>query len=129
MKVYYINTNETVPKVIDIKHDINEFLRLLNCRMFDIVTRKIGGIEFDIYCDDEFLFTERPLVTAVYEDLEPQLCNNLIITHSTPEGETIGITDEDVKVLDDHIAFNIKYNGGDIDKSVFYPVLMMDSEE
>lgn len=59
--------------------DLDEFYKILDCRLIDIVTYKIGGRAFDIVCDDEGALMESPIVSAISKRGVPMLVGNLFI--------------------------------------------------
>ena len=83
---------DVVSKKVDIvhldrEHELDELYRVLNCDTIDIVVRSIGGKDFDIVCDDEGLFKDPVVVSAVsLADGSPALVGNLFIcSHEGPE--------------------------------------------
>ena len=85
MKVVYLNVKEgKEPEVIDIKNELNEFYKLIDCRHIDIVSRRMYGKDFMVVCDDEGLLKEKPIVSFV--TINPfernlNLVGNLIIAN------------------------------------------------
>lgn len=89
MKVLFLDVNKGFPpKLMDIEDNLETFYRLINCRTIDIVIRSCYGRAFNVICDDEGLFTESPLVSAVGRY---SLVGNLIFT---------GLADEDGNLTD-----------------------------
>lgn len=87
-----------------------ELHKLLECRCFSMVQRRIGNKVYDIWHDDEFLLKENNEigdVTALCDDVIEMLFGNLIIANH--EGEEISsLTGDDI----DNIVRHIKvYNG------------------
>lgn len=82
--------------------DLENFYDLLKCRCFDIATRQIKGKYFDIFCDDEGLFVDKPMISAFDSGRQPALVGNLIFTHTNSMGETIGISDDDIEWIKKH---------------------------
>ena len=121
MKAYYVTGTTT--KEVEIENDIQVFLELIGCRVFDIASRKVGEKYYDIFCDDEGLFVEHPVVTGGRfnedGDFEPMLVGNLVFTLTDGEGGTIGITDEDVKNIKEHIMHYW-------DREVIRPLVLME---
>lgn len=103
MKLFYFN--EKGGEVIDIEGTLEEYYDLINCRCIDIVTRKIEDTYFDIICDDEGLLKDNPRISAVDMSGHPMLVGNLIFSHTDEEGETIGITDEDIAKIMNAMMF------------------------
>jgi hypothetical protein len=88
-------------------YDLDKFHELLNCRCFAIPKRRIGGKYFDIYCDDEGLIKdEQPPVSAYsISKREPMLVGNLIIANHDMAGDTIDLSDEDIKLIKENLIF------------------------
>ena len=112
MKAYLIT--ETEAKTVEIENNLDVYYNLLECRCFDIACRKVGDTYFDIFCDDEGLFKDNPLVTAVRMtesgSLEQMLVGNLLFTHTDSDGNTVGITDADVNTIEDNLFFMLHGN-------------------
>lgn len=109
MKVFYVNEKEA--KEIEMDNKLDAYYALLKCRCFTIAQRKVGETYYDIYCDDEGLLTEAPRVSAINGKMEPMLVGNLIFTHSTYDGETVGITSKDVKNIAKHTFLAVTNRG------------------
>lgn len=84
-----------------------DYYKNLKCSTFDITCRKINGKIFDIFCDDEGLFEEHPIPSAIYPSLEPALVGNLIFAHHDSEGNTTSISDEDIALIKDHSVYAV----------------------
>lgn len=122
MKAFYVTDTEA--KVIDIADDDwRVYLDLIGCRCFDIANRKVGDTRFDIYCDDEGLFAENPRVSGARKmkngKYEPMLVGNLVFTHTDEDGNTIGITDDDVKVIKENLFCGMSFGK-------VYPIVLME---
>lgn len=100
MKVVYLNVeNQALPTVIDIEDNLDVFYELIGCRCIDIVHRKIGHKYFDVICDDEGLFKDDPIVSAIDTNFHHMLVGNLIVSKSDGEGNLIELSDEDIKQI------------------------------
>ena len=119
MKAFLVNEKDAIE--IEMDNNLDAYYDLLNCRCFDIVSRKVGNTYFDIYCDDEGLLVDHPRVSAIDSATHPMLFGNLIFTHGNDEGETVGITDEDVKTIMDNVYMVIDRTHG-----TSHPVVMME---
>lgn len=100
---YLIDVNNT-SREIEIKDDLQEFYKVLNCSTIDIVSREIGGKYYDIVCDDEGLCNNNPIVSAYDRNCRPMLVGNLLIFGVGEDGELGSLTDEDVE----HIKKSIR---------------------
>ena len=99
------------PKVREIENSLESFYKIIGCDMIDIVQIEVEGKFFDVICDDEFLLKEKPVPT-LFIDNENVLCGNLIFMTCDEEGNTQGLTDEDIQKLTNYIleqAFRLRY--------------------
>lgn len=96
--------NESV-RILDVDpHDLDMFHRKLDCRCIDIVTRKVGGVTFDIVCDDEGLFHDPQKISAADKNGQPMLVGNLMFFHH--EGaELTELSEDDCNTILENIAF------------------------
>ena len=121
MKAYLIRGTQS--KAVEIENHFEVFLDIIGCRCFDIASRKVGGKYYDIFCDDEGLFVEHPVVTGGRRTadggIEPMLVGNLVFTLTDGEGGTIGITDEDVNNIEENMIY---YWDGE----VIRPIVLME---
>lgn len=84
--------------------DLDDYYAQLNCSCFDIATRKIGETYYDIYCDDEGLLKDNPIVSAINYRGEVMLVGNLIFAHHDEEGNTVGLKERDVREILHEVA-------------------------
>lgn len=101
MKFLVLNVTEgTGFSVIEAQegHGLDVYYDALECSTFDIVERKIGGVWFDIFCDDDGLFVEKPILSALVNN-SPALVGNLLFAHHDREGNTTGLTDEEIELI------------------------------
>ena len=92
-----IDTTSNKATVETFEDELEEFYRLLNCDLFDIVRRKIGGKYYDIYCDDIGLYADEPIVSAIDPfDSRCGLVGNLIIVNHDAQGYSMSLTDADI---------------------------------
>lgn len=91
--------------VLDVKTDqlrmaeceeLDDFYRELEAEPLDIARRKIGGRMYDIFVDDEGLFRENPVISAIDKEGNPMLVGNLVFANHDAEGNTTSLTMEDV---------------------------------
>lgn len=59
---------------------------------------EVGGKFFDMYCDDEFLLKDNPMLMLFLDD-EKILCGNLVFTTCDEEGKLGSVTEEDIDKL------------------------------
>lgn len=100
MKCIYLNVEQqALPKVIDIEDNLKVFYKLIGCEYVDITRRKIGDKYYDIICDDEGLYKENPIISAVDNTYKPMFVGNLIISKADDEGELIDLSENDIKQI------------------------------
>lgn len=81
-----------------------------------VVERCIGGKYFDLWVDDEGLFKEERIITGIFVNHrkgtagEELLCGNMLILKHDNEGNSVGLTDEEIKEV------TAPYNIIDMDK-------------
>jgi hypothetical protein len=69
---------------------------VVDCQYFDIPTRLVNGIPYDIYLDDEGLLNNKP-TTAISEDGNETLVGNLFLCkHDQEEGAIASLSESDV---------------------------------
>ena len=88
-----------IKEYIHIDKSFRDLYPLLNCRVFEVVTRKIGKSYYDIWCDDMGLFDESKKPTVVTLDEEgnvvEQIVGNCFICKNE-EGEMSGLNEKEV---------------------------------
>ena len=85
-------------------NNYKDFYPILDCDTFDIQTRKFNGEWLDIYCDDEGLLktgNKPSILTFSNGELVEQIVGNVFIVNHDDEGETISLTDEQIKKVMD----------------------------
>ena len=84
--------------------ELDAFYDLIKCRSIDIVQRRIGRRTYEIVCDDEGLFSDDPLISAVDYNLKMMLCGNLIIFGKADcNGELTDLSDRAIEHIKRHI--------------------------
>jgi len=77
--------------------ELEDYYRLMEVDIIDIVARKINGKYYDIICDDEGLLKEQPIPTVFDTEKQPMLFGNIIIAGlADEEGNMTDLTDEDI---------------------------------
>ena len=101
MKAIYLNVLEKKqPEIIEIEDNLKTYYKLINCKTIDIVTRSIENNYFSFVCDDEGLFVEKPITSAVDKKSKVQFVGNIIICGlPNCEGEMISLTDEECELI------------------------------
>ena len=110
------NQKRTQPRVHTMEYETYEdFYPLLECETFDIAERKFKDEYLDIYCDDEGLFKEGNKAAIGIVDngvMNGQIVGTAFIVNHNKKGETISLTEEQIKkVMDCRVVFQSKTTG------------------
>ena len=85
--------------VTEIENRLDSYYPIIDCNTINIVSRRFAGRRLDVICDDEGLFTDHPVVTAIDTEYHPMLVGTIVIVRHDDEGETVSLTSEDVKAV------------------------------
>lgn len=96
---------------------------LVGTDMWTTAFRRFNGKGFHIYLDDLGLYREHPVTTAVNTKYSERLVGNLLLTLTDDRGESISLSEDDFKQLEDSI---ILLNTWDDDHWVQSRVLVYD---
>jgi len=118
MKTILVDVHEQCMRPVDVADKLDEFYRLLRCDTIDITERNIGGKQFSVMCDDEGLLKNGAIVSAVDSNGEPVLVGNLLFFHTDPNGNLLGISDDECQHL---LACSATYLN--LDQFGIYPVI------
>lgn len=93
-KMLLVDVKNREVKPVDC-NGLEDYYNLIGCRCIGIVRRKIGQQYFEIVVDDEGLFAEEPIVSAIDADFSQALVGNLLIAGGevTEDGELTDITE------------------------------------
>jgi len=91
--------------------ELQDYYDHLGCDLFDIASRKIGGRFYDIYCDDNGLFDDDPIISMINRNGEAMLVGNLIFANHDAAGETTSLSDEDINHIMKNTCFAIDSRG------------------
>ena len=110
MRAYLLDVHNNRARVVEVGDEerLEQYYQLLNCSLIDITSRQIEGKYFDIVCDDEGLYNEPVIVSALDSNGEPALCGSLLFCNYDGEGGETSLTDEDITLLRKHTALAIK---------------------
>ncbi len=98
----------STPQVVDIENTLKAFYETLKCELIEIPRRQINGKYFDIICDEEGLLKGRSTIAVTFDDEGHDvegLVGSLLIVNSNDEGETVGLTDEEIALIMDKSNF------------------------
>lgn len=86
------------------KHHYTDLKKLLEIESpLTCVERKIGEEYYDFWLDDEGLLKEERNLTGACMNAYEMLVGNLLIARHDEEGNTIGLTDEDIAFISKHL--------------------------
>jgi len=102
-KALFLDTVGKTTKTVNV-NDLEDYYKLIGCRVIDIVSRKIGKKWYDIIVDDEGLLKEDPIISAIDDYGRVMLVGSLIICGlADMEGELTDLSDNDVKYIKNRI--------------------------
>lgn len=107
MRVMVISAGN-MPQVKDIENSLESYYKEIGCDCIDIVSRKINGSWYDIICDDEGLFKDPVVVTAVEPTGSPALVGTLIICRYDGEADVTDLEPGDVETISEAIALTVQ---------------------
>ena len=89
---------------VSIRKSLEGYYEALNCSCIDIVTRSIGGKNYEIVCDDEALCKEGAIVSAMSNKHEPMLFNRLFVAKSDGKEDLCSLShDEICDIVTNHV--------------------------
>lgn len=92
-----VDKDSIVIEAVTIKDCLEEYYRILDCDLIDCTHRVIGGVVYDLVCDDNGLNVDKPIPTAIDGNKEVALVGNLFIVRRLESGEWESLTDADVE--------------------------------
>lgn len=85
---------------------------LLDADFFDITRALIGGVEFQLYVDDEGLLKDNPIPMSFDKgDLQPMLAGNILVLQSDAVGDSRDLTDEEIDILYNNTVHIYDFHG------------------
>lgn len=99
---YFIDPAHGIAQPRTIEKSLDSYYALLDCTCIDIVSRTIGDRRFDIICDDEALFKENILVSAIYANGEPALVGSLFVCKFDGRDDVTSLTPEELDYVDSY---------------------------
>ena len=120
MKAYWIDRETNTAKVVETDGSLKSIYKMCHCRCIDIACRNVGGFYLDFFVDDEGLLVENPKATVFDHLGNPMLAGSVVVLASDEEGGTIGLTDEQVRALEEATR-NVQifsFRTGDVEERV-----------
>lgn len=106
IRVFFCNQNDGFCRdvvKIDSTKTLDELYRLIGCRCVGHSVFVAEGVEYDLWYDDEFLFSEHPIASFLLGECAKgrcyPICGSWVVTKSDCEGRTIGLSVTDVRKL------------------------------
>ena len=94
-----IDVVNNTAKVVEIEKKLESYYKILNCNLIDITSRYIGDRLFDIICDDEGLYKENFIVSALTKNRTPALVGNLFVVKFDGCEDETSLTDEEINYV------------------------------
>lgn len=99
-----VDSIEELVEAKEIESNLDTYYSEIGCDCIEIPERCIGRKLFNIICDEEGLFKDNPIPSAVGNGYREAIFGNLIVCGLADDnGELTGITDEDVQLIRDNI--------------------------
>lgn len=108
VKGVLVDVERNVIEVVEITYDdvkknyLDVYYDLLNCELFDIVTRRFGKEYLDVYIDDEGALKEYNIPAIITKDdgkIVEVIYGNVFIASHDDEGNTISLTDAQIDAV------------------------------
>lgn len=107
-----LNVYEKSVEVMDVKGELEDFYRNIECSCIAITRRKIGDRWYDLVVDDEGLLESFPTISAFDSRMRPVLVGNIMFFNVCEDGELVGLSDDDVNYIKSYIKEIVTlYNG------------------
>ena len=117
--VFHIDTETGHFGFVETTGGLDEWHRLTHCDLFDVTTRQIKGRDFTIFLDDLGLFKEGTIVSATDTTGAWQFVGSLVIANRDNEGNTIGLTPNDMETILNRLkSVKVKRNGEERETAV-----------
>ena len=104
IKGILVDVKSNIIDVCEIEKSLESYYKILNCKLIDIVSMKIGNRYFDIICDDEGLMKEDITISAIYDDFTPALVGNLFIVRHDGRGNERSLTSNDISMVLENVT-------------------------
>ena len=91
-------TNTIFPHVLHIQNTLDGLRKIIDCRCVACTEIEVAGKVFDVWSDGEALLNENPVPNLYLSD-ELILFGNLIFAKHDEEGEMLGLTFADIRLL------------------------------
>lgn len=112
MRMFLLDTEKQEAREVDIGTDLESYYKILHCDLITVTERKINGVYYDVIADDEELFKENPIISAITEEGKAALVGNILIQRYDPENGTAAeLTTEDINNIKMRVAIAENENG------------------
>lgn len=105
MKMLLLDVENREIKAVE-DNGLDDYYKLIGCRVIDIVSRTIGDIRVEIVIDDEGALVNNPKISAIDIDGTPMLFGNLLVASGrvTEDGELTELTRAEIDEIMDNVA-------------------------
>jgi hypothetical protein len=101
--VFVDTTNNTIQKYVLNCETYKDICALLDCEYCTCVSRRVGGVIVDIYCDDEALIRDIECIPAVITRHNNEICeviyNKCFICSHTSKGEMLSLRSKQIDAV------------------------------
>ena len=105
MRMFLLDTEKQEAREVDIGTDLESYYKILRCDLITVTERKINGVYYDVISDDEGLFKENQILSAITEEGKAALVGSILIQRYDPENGTAAeLTQEDIENIKQRIA-------------------------
>ena len=95
--------NAFFSRVLCIENTLKGLREIIGCRCVACTEIEVAGKNFDVWSDDEALLKDNPVPTLYLND-DLILFGNLVLAKSDENGETVGLTVADIRLLKKYIG-------------------------
>ncbi len=94
-----VNVTDGTARKATINRSLPGYYEALGCDCIDIVNRRLGGLRFDIVCDDEALLKPDPIPSAFDLDDQPMLFGSLFFCRHDGSGDLVSLSDAEICLI------------------------------
>lgn len=110
IKGMFLDTKKGTTEVVNLPKEndtsfCEKIYELLDCEHFDILRLKIGSVEVDCYCDDEFLYTKTTEPSGIINGDLRLFGNLLFLDCDFANGESISLNSEQILQIGKNARF------------------------
>lgn len=108
---------------IEIKDELDDFYKNLDCDMIELPMRKIDGKTFTIMCDEEGLLKDKPIAACISKKYsDDMIFGNVMFFNNDGMGDLESLTDDDIRRIKLHVNIVMDRNH----PAMFHHIIQMD---